>query len=98
MLCIRSFFRIFAAEIFINMNILGRLFIYIRRINHCKGFGVQSPFAYKFITDVINEHYSDYIFEYQISVRQIILLIVIRTELFILITSDMVVGKWKWFV
>ena len=60
MLCIRSFFRIFAAEIFINMNILGRLFIYIRRINHCKGFGVQSPFAYKFITDVINEHYSYY--------------------------------------
>lgn len=33
---------------------LKRFFIWLSRINHCKGFGVQSPSAYHFICDVIN--------------------------------------------
>ena len=42
------------------MNALGKLFVYLGRLHHCKGFGVQSPFAFMFINDVINEHYPYY--------------------------------------
>lgn len=34
--------------------------LWIRRWRHCRGFGVQSPFAYSFIRYVINEHYPYY--------------------------------------
>ena len=32
------------------------LWVWLSRINKCRGFGVQSPFAYQFIRYVINEH------------------------------------------
>ena len=57
----RSFLRIFASDIiYLIMNALGKLFVYLGRLHHCKGFGVQSPFAFMFINDVINEHYPYY--------------------------------------
>lgn len=37
-----------------------RLFVWILRIFHCRGFGVQSPSDYAFIRYVINEHYLYY--------------------------------------
>lgn len=33
---------------------------WLRRIKYCRGFGVQSPSAYRFIRYVINEHYPYY--------------------------------------
>lgn len=41
-----------------------RLLIKLQRIRHSKGFGAQSPFAYSFITEVINQklpyyHYTE---------------------------------------
>lgn len=35
-------------------GILRRLLVWLLRIGHCRGFGVQSPWAYGFVTDVIN--------------------------------------------
>lgn len=37
-----------------------RMFVWLRRIRHVRGFGVQSPSAYRFIRYVINEHYPYY--------------------------------------
>lgn len=37
--------------------------IWIKRWRHCRGFGVQSPFAYSFIRYVINEHYPYYAYK-----------------------------------
>ena len=34
--------------------------LWLRRIRHSRGFGVQSPTAYSFIRYVINEHYPYY--------------------------------------
>ena len=34
--------------------------IWLKRCTHCRGFGVQSPSAYRFIRYVINEHYPYY--------------------------------------
>lgn len=31
-------------------------YIWLRRICHCRGFGVQSPWAYRFVCNVINGH------------------------------------------
>lgn len=36
------------------------LWVWLRRIRHCRGFGVQSPSAYAFIRYVVNEHYPYY--------------------------------------
>ncbi|WP_314787370.1 hypothetical protein [Segatella buccae] len=36
--------------------------IWMRRIRHSRGFGVQSPWAYRFIRYVVNEHYPYYAF------------------------------------
>lgn len=33
---------------------------WLSRITHCRGFGVQSPSAYRFIRYVVNEHYPYY--------------------------------------
>ena len=37
--------------------------IWMRRCAHCRGFGVQSPSAYRFIRYVINEHYPYYAYD-----------------------------------
>ena len=37
--------------------------IWMRRWAHCRGFGVQSPSAYRFIRYVINEHYPYYAYD-----------------------------------
>ncbi len=39
-------------------GILQRLLVWLLRIRHCRGFGVQSPWAYGFVTDVINHRKS----------------------------------------
>lgn len=41
----------------INLKMLA---VWLSRINHCRGFGVQSPSAYAFIRYVISEHYAYY--------------------------------------
>lgn len=42
------------------MNTLRRYIIWLSRISHCRGFGVQSPSAYRFIRYVVSEHYPYY--------------------------------------
>ena len=42
------------------MYTVRNILIWLRRSRHSLGFGVQSPFAFNFITDVVNEHYSYY--------------------------------------
>lgn len=37
--------------------------VWLRRIGHCRGFGVQSPSAYSFIRYVVNEHYPYYAYD-----------------------------------
>lgn len=44
----------------INYNALSRICIWISRIGCCRGFGIQSPWAYSFVRYVINEHYPYY--------------------------------------
>lgn len=43
---------------------INRLFVWLMRARHCRGFGVQSPYDYSFIRYVINEHYSYYAYSY----------------------------------
>lgn len=40
-----------------------RFLHWLRRIKYCRGFGVQSPSAYRFIRYVINEHYPYYAYD-----------------------------------
>ena len=42
------------------MNRLQQYIVWLRRIAHCRGFGVQSPSAYRFIRYVVSEHYPYY--------------------------------------
>lgn len=42
------------------MTNLKMLAVWLSRINHCRGFGVQSPSAYAFIRYIISEHYAYY--------------------------------------
>ena len=42
------------------MYYLERLWIWISRLNCCRGFGIQSPSAYSFVRYVVNEHYPYY--------------------------------------
>ena len=44
----------------INYNALSRICVWISRIGYCRGFGIQSPWAYSFVRYVINEHYPYY--------------------------------------
>lgn len=37
--------------------------VWLRRMGHCRGFGVQSPSAYSFIRYVVNEHYPYYAYD-----------------------------------
>jgi len=45
------------------MNRLRRLWVWIRRIGHCRGFGIQSPTDYYFVRHVINEHWPYYAYQ-----------------------------------
>lgn len=40
-----------------------RLLVWLRRLRYCRGFGVQSPWAYSFIRYVVNEHYPYYAYD-----------------------------------
>ena len=42
------------------MSRLRRTLVWLTRIRHCRGFGVQSPWAYRMVRYVINEHYPYY--------------------------------------
>lgn len=37
--------------------------VWLRRITHCRGFGIQSPWAYRFVRYVVNEHYPYYVYD-----------------------------------
>lgn len=43
-----------------NISKFKRSLIWLRRIGHSRGFGVQSPWAYRFVRYVINEHWMYY--------------------------------------
>lgn len=45
------------------LYLLKSSWIWLKRCTHCRGFGVQSPSAYRFIRYVINEHYPYYAYE-----------------------------------
>lgn len=40
-----------------------RLWVWLRRFRHSRGFGVQSPWAYRFVRYVVNEHYPYYAYD-----------------------------------
>lgn len=42
---------------------INRIWVWLRRWKHSRGFGVQSPWAYQFIRYVVNEHYPYYCYE-----------------------------------
>ncbi len=42
---------------------LKRLIVWMRRMRHSRGFGVQSPYDYGFIRYVVNEHWPYYAYE-----------------------------------
>lgn len=55
---------IFALKFQIStMNRLRQAFVWLRRIGHCRGFGIQSPTDYRFVRYVINEHWPYYAYE-----------------------------------
>ncbi|MBR1548063.1 MAG: hypothetical protein IJ637_04995 [Prevotella sp.] len=39
------------------------IFVWLSRIHHCRGFGIQSPTDYAFVRYVINEHWPYYAYE-----------------------------------
>jgi len=45
------------------MNIVRQAWVWMRRIGHCRGFGIQSPTDYRFERYVINEHWPYYAYE-----------------------------------
>jgi len=45
------------------MNRLKRMWVWLMRCHYTRGFGVQSPSAYRFIRYVINEHYPYYAYD-----------------------------------
>ena len=42
---------------------LGAAVVWLRRMRHCRGFGIQSPTDYWFVRYVINEHWPYYLYE-----------------------------------
>lgn len=42
------------------LEYIQRIWIWLRRISYCRGFGVQSPSDYSFVRYVINEHWPYY--------------------------------------
>ena len=47
----------------IKMLDIKRLLVWLGRIHRCRGFGVQSPWAYAMVRYVINEHWPYYAYE-----------------------------------
>jgi hypothetical protein len=45
------------------MNRLKRALVWLSRLTHCRGFGIQSPTDYRFVRYVINEHWPYYAYE-----------------------------------
>lgn len=45
------------------MSQIRSLLVWLRRSRHSRGFGVQSPWAYRFIRYVVNEHYPYYAYD-----------------------------------
>lgn len=45
------------------MKSIKRYLIWLRRMSHSRGFGVQSPSAYRFIRYVVSEHYPYYAYD-----------------------------------
>ncbi len=45
------------------MNQFKRWLIWLSRIHHCRGFGIQSPSDYSFVRYVVNEHWPYYAYE-----------------------------------
>lgn len=45
------------------MQVFKRMLVWLSRINHCRGFGIQSPWAYRIVRYVINEHSPYYAYE-----------------------------------
>ncbi len=45
------------------MNVAGRLLEVLRRRSRRRGFGVHSPFAYRYITEVVAQRYSYYAYD-----------------------------------
>lgn len=43
-----------------NIGKIKRILVWLSRISHCRGFGIQSPWAYNVSRYVINEHWSYY--------------------------------------
>lgn len=41
-------------------NSIFRACVWLSRIGYCRGFGIQSPWAYSFVRYVVNEHYPYY--------------------------------------
>ena len=46
-----------------NIGRLRRMLVWLGRMRHSRGFGVQSPWAYRMVRYVINEHYPYYAYE-----------------------------------
>ena len=40
------------------------VFVWLSRITHCKGFGIQSPTDFSFVNTVVNEHWPYYAYEH----------------------------------
>jgi hypothetical protein len=45
------------------MTKLKRWLVWLSRIHHCMGFGIQSPTDYAFVRNVVNEHWPYYAYE-----------------------------------
>ena len=45
------------------IDFIKRFVVWLRRVRYSRGFGVQSPWAYRFIRYVVNEHYPYYKYE-----------------------------------
>lgn len=45
------------------IDFIKRFVVWLRRMRYSRGFGVQSPWAYRFIRYVVNEHYPYYKYE-----------------------------------
>ena len=45
------------------IDFIKRFVVWLRRVHYTRGFGVQSPWAYRFIRYVVNEHYPYYKYE-----------------------------------
>lgn len=53
-------FRLFIRNFAFGMLRLKHIFVWLSRLNHCRGFGIQSPTDYGFVRYVINEHWPYY--------------------------------------